>query len=98
MATTRYSTLNTVVPPRTQPKRIYPAQNANPEDECPTLRHDPITRASAARQSELFQCLDFAGCSSVSRTMCQFSKPLDMTMQLSSVPHGDMVLKQGERT
>ena len=97
MATIRRSTLSTAVIPRTQPKRIYPTQNVNSENECPVLRHDPITRASAARQSELFQCLNFTGCSSVGRTMCQLSKPVDIEMQLSSVPHGD-VLRQGEKT
>lgn len=99
MATIRCSTLNTAVIPRAQPKRIYPTQNVNSENECPVLRHDPITRASAARQSELFQCLNFTGCSSVGRTMCQLSKPVDIEMQLSSVPHGgDVLFRQGEKT
>jgi hypothetical protein len=99
MAATRRSTLSTAVIPRTQPKRIYPTQDVNSENECPVLRHDPITRASAARQSELFQCLNFIGCSSVGRTMCQLSKPVDIKMQLSSVPHGgDVLLRQGEKT
>jgi hypothetical protein len=97
MATIRRSTLSTAVIPRTQPKQIYPTQNVNSENECPVLRHDPITRALAARQSELFRCLDFTGCSSVGRTMCQLSKPVDIEMQLSSVPHsGDVLLSQGE--
>jgi hypothetical protein len=99
MAAIRRSTLSTAVIPRTQPKRIYPTQDVNSENECPVLRHDPITRASAARQSELFQCLNFTGCSSVGRTMCQLSKPVDIKMQLSSVPHGgDVLLRQGEKT
>lgn len=99
MATIRCSTLNTAVIPHAQPKRIYPTQNVNPENECLVLRHDSITRASAARQSELFQCLNFTGCSSVGRTMCQLSKPVDIEMQLSSVPHGgDVLLRQGEKT
>ena len=99
MATIRRSTLSTAVIPRTQPKRIYPTQDVNSENECPVLRHDPITRASAARQSELFQCLNFTGCSSVGRTMCQLSKPVDIKMRLSSVPHGgDVLLRQGEKT
>jgi len=99
MAAIRRSTLSTAVIPRTQPKRIYTTQDVNSENECPVLRHDPITRASAARQSELFQCLNFTGCSSVGRTMCQLSKPVDIEMQLSSVPHGgDVLLWQGEKT
>lgn len=99
MAAIRRSTLSTAVIPRTQPKRIYPTQDVNSENECPVLRHDPITRASAARQSELFQCLNFTGCSSVGRTMCQLSKPVDIEMQLSSVPHGgDVLLRQEDTT